>query len=97
MMALVPLAVWVLTPAIRPFRWSRLFWTYLLPVVPLAVIFDGVVSCLRIYTPEEMLALAREAGGEAYDWQAGVEHPAGSPVPIPNLIGIPRDPTAGAA
>jgi hypothetical protein len=97
MMVLVPLAVWALTPAIRPFRWSRLFWTYLVPVVPLAVMFDGVVSCLRIYTPEEMLALAREAGGEAYDWQAGVEYPAGSPVPIPYLIGIPRDLTAGAA
>ena len=34
MMLLVPLAVWVLTPAIRPFRWSRLFWTYVVPVVP---------------------------------------------------------------
>jgi hypothetical protein len=97
MMVLVPLAVWVLTPAIRPFRWSRLFWTYLVPVVPLAVTFDGVVSCLRIYTPEEMLTLAREAGGESYDWQAGVEYPGGSPVPIPYLIGFPRDLTGGAA
>src|SRR5438105_1164059 len=32
LMLLVPLAVWVLTPAIRPFRWSRLFWTYVVPV-----------------------------------------------------------------
>ena len=46
LMLLVPLAVWVLTPAIRPFRWSRLFWTYLVPVVPFAVMFDGVVSAM---------------------------------------------------
>src|SRR5262249_32629164 len=72
LMALVPLAVWVLTPAIRPFRWSRLFWTYLVPVIPAAVLFDGVVSCLRVYTPEEMLAMGREVAGEAYDWDAGV-------------------------
>jgi hypothetical protein len=37
---------------------------------------------------------AREAGGEAYAREAGVEHPAGSPVPIPYLIGVPRDGTA---
>jgi hypothetical protein len=97
MMVLVPLAVWLLTPAIRPFRWSRLFWTYLVPVVPLAVMFDGVVSCLRIYTPVELLAMAREASGEAYDWQAGVEYSAGSTVPIPYLIGTPREPPAGMA
>jgi hypothetical protein len=89
-MALVPLAVWVLTPAIRPFRWSRLFWTYLVPVIPLAVLFDGVVSCLRVYTPEEMLAMGREVGGDGYEWEAGLERPAGSPIPIPYLIGVPR-------
>ncbi len=63
MMVLVSLAVLLLTPAIRPFRWSRLFWTYVVPLVPLAVTFDGVVSCLRIYTPEEMLALGAQGRG----------------------------------
>jgi len=87
--ALVPFAVWVLTPAIRPFRWSRLFWTYLVPVIPVAILFDGVVSTLRVYTPDEMLAMGREAGGDAYEWEAGVEYPPGSPIPIPFLIGVP--------
>jgi hypothetical protein len=96
-MLLVPLAVWLLTPVIRPFRWSRLFWTYVVPVVPAAVMFDGVVSCLRIYTPDEMLAMAREAGGDAFDWEAGVERPAGSPIPIPYLIGVPRGSAGEAA
>jgi hypothetical protein len=97
MMLLVPLAVWLLTPAIRPFRWSRLFWTYLVPVVPAAVLFDGVVSCLRVYTPAEMLAMAREAGGDGFDWEAGVEYPEGSLIPIPYLIGVPRESAEGAA
>ncbi len=96
-MAIVPLAVWVLTPAIRPFRWSRLFWTYLVPVIPAAVLFDGVVSCLRTYTPDEMLAMAREVGSEGYEWECGVEHPPGSPIPIPYLIGVPhRNPDGGS-
>lgn len=95
MMLGVPLAVWFMTPAIRPFRWSRLFWTYIVPVIPAAVLFDGVVSILRIYTPEEMMAMAREVGSDAFDWEAGVEYPTGSPIPIPYLIGIPRPPAGG--
>ena len=43
MTALVPIAAWVLTPANRPFRWSRLFGTYLMPVIPAADLFDGMV------------------------------------------------------
>jgi hypothetical protein len=87
-MALVPLAVWVLTPAVRPFRWSRLFWTYLVPLVPLAILWDGAVSCLRIYTPDEMLGMAREVS-EDYHWEAGVLRTAGSPNSVPYLIGTP--------
>ena len=87
---LVPLAVLMLTPAVRPFRWSRLFWTYLIPVLPAAILFDGVVSTLRVYTPDEMLAMGREVVSEEYEWEAGVERPRGSPVPIPYLIGVPK-------
>jgi hypothetical protein len=74
----------------RPFRWSRLFWTYLVPVVPLMVLFDGVVSCLRVYTPDEMLAMARDVASDSYEWDAGHEKPAGAPLPVPFLIGVPR-------
>ena len=30
-------------PFIRPFRFSRLLWTYLIPVIPLVLFLDGVV------------------------------------------------------
>jgi hypothetical protein len=97
MMLGVPLAVWILTPFIRPFRWSRLFWTYVLPGVPLAMLFDGAVSCLRIYTPDELRAMAQEVGGEVFDWEAGIEYPPGSAIPIPYLIGTPREPAGESA
>jgi hypothetical protein len=90
MMLLVPLAVWLITPVIRPFRWSRLFWTYVVPVLPVVTMFDGIVSCLRIYTPAELKAMAVSVGGEAFDWDAGVDYPSGSVIPIPYLIGTPR-------
>ena len=37
--------------------------TYLLPIVPLAVLFDGFVSCLRTYTPAEIRDLAQAVEG----------------------------------
>lgn len=64
-------AVLLLAPTVRPFRWSRLFWTYVVPAIPLLFAWDGTVSALRAYTPEEVLALARSVpGAEAYAWRA---------------------------
>jgi hypothetical protein len=97
-MAGVPLAVWLVTPAIRPFRWSRLFWTYVVPVLPLAILFDGVVSVLRIYTPEDMRNMALSVpGAEAYEWDAGLLRPPGAPVGVPYLVGVPRAASAVAS
>lgn len=88
-----------LTPALvllssvfqKPFRWSRLFWTYVIPVVPLAVLFDGVVSCLRTYTPEELMALvSRVPDADSYHWEAGVDRIGPLPVGVTYLIGYPR-------
>lgn len=89
-MPLVPLAVWIMTPAVRPFRWSRLLWTYLIPVIPIAILFDGIVSCLRTYKPAEMQAMGEEVGAAEYEWEAGAVYPSGSLVPTPYLIGVPR-------
>src|SRR5688572_23634472 len=37
-------AILLLTPFVKPFRWSRLMLTYALPLIPLLVLFDGTVS-----------------------------------------------------
>ena len=68
-MFLMPLFALCLTPRMRPFRWSRLLLTYLFPVIPFAVFWDGLVSCLRTRTPQELLRLT--ASFPEYDWVAG--------------------------
>lgn len=89
-MLITPLLVLLTSPFQRPFRWSRLFWTYVVPVVPLAVMFDGIVSCLRTYTPEELLDLAaRVPGAASYRWEAGVDRFGLLPVGVTYLIGYP--------
>ena len=60
-MLLTPFAVWLMTPFMRPFRWSRLLLTYPLPLVPLTCLWDGIVSQLRAYTADELVELVRRA------------------------------------
>ena len=59
---LVPVFVLLATPFMRPFKWSRLFWTYIVPLVPLTCLWDGIVSQLRAYTVSELREMATGAG-----------------------------------
>lgn len=62
----------LLVPFVRPFRWSRIVFTYLVPAIPLVVAWDGTVSALRAYAPEELLALVGTVEGSSrYAWRAG--------------------------
>jgi hypothetical protein len=88
-MLALPVMVLLATPFIRPFRWSRLLLTYLVPLVPLAVWFDGTVSCLRSYRPAELLDLARGPGDDRYAWEAGVVRSASLVTRMTYLIGVP--------
>lgn len=84
----LPLLVLLFTPFIRPFRWSRLLWTYLVPVLPLAVWFDGTVSCLRTYTTEELRDLVEDLQ-EGFEWEVGTVRSALLPSRITYLVGLP--------
>jgi hypothetical protein len=77
---------------IRPFRWSRMFWTYVVPAIPVVLLFDGVVSCLRTYGPEELRELVGELVGAEYEWEIG--EVSDGKAPLTYLIGHPR---SGAA
>ena len=86
--ALTWLGVLLAAPFVRPWRWSRFFWTYLPPVLPLVGTFDGVVSCLRAYSPAELHELVR--GLDTYDWEIGDMRGGWSPLRGTYLIGTPR-------
>lgn len=75
-------------PFVRPWRWSRFFWTYLPPVLPLVGTFDGIVSCLRAYSPAELRELVR--GLDTYDWDIGDMRGGWSPLRGTYVIGVPK-------
>lgn len=89
-MLFLPLFVLLATPFIRPFRWSRLLLTYVLPLVPLAVWFDGTVSCLRSYTVAELLVVARSSDDQGTEWVAGRIRSTPFMTSVTYLIGVPK-------
>lgn len=67
--------------------WTHLFWTYVIPVIPAVVVFDGLVSAVRTRSSAEILDLMRkdgmeketkgwrfESGTRLHTWPTGVMH-----------------------
>jgi hypothetical protein len=91
MMVGVPVAVLALMPFARPFRWAYLLFTYLIPLVPLILLWDGMVSILRIYSPEQMKKLTEDLQAPDYAWEIGrIQLRAIPRVGLPYLIGRPQ-------
>ena len=84
---LTPLFVLMLTPSARPFRWSRLLYTYLVPVLPVVIGWDGLVSHLRAYLVSELETMTCEVGGPGYEWT--VEEIRSGPARITTVLGWP--------
>lgn len=86
--------LWVLllivsTPLIQPFRWSRLLCTFVIPVLPFVLLFDGLISCLRTYRPQELRELIGNLRAPGYRWEIGEKSSAPGKPPITYLIGLP--------
>ena len=80
------IALWIAIVA-RPVRWSRILWNWLLPVVPLVLWADGLLSCLRSYSLNDMRELTAGLEASDYEWQIGEE--SGGRMVIRYLIGTP--------
>lgn len=83
----------LVTPLIRPLRFSRLLFTYLIPLVPLATCWDGVISLLRTYSPAQLRELNQSIDCPGYRWKAGLAS-TGTPIfGFSYLIGYPEKPS----
>lgn len=85
----LPITVLLLTPLVRPLTWWRLLMTYLIPVAPLMLLWDGMVSVLRCYRPEELRAMADGIDGLPYRWEAGTYWHRSAPVTY--IVGYPEE------
>ncbi|MBV8818789.1 MAG: hypothetical protein JO022_10570 [Acidobacteriaceae bacterium] len=88
-MLLVPLNVLALMPFVRPFRWAYLILTYLIPVLPLMILWDGFVSMLRIYSTDQMRQMVSGLKASDYVWEIGALRVQRIPGALPYVIGRP--------
>ena len=71
-MLLSPLNVLFMTPFIKPFKLGRIVFTYLIPILPIFICWDGLVSVLRTYSIEEMNALISNLdNSDSFEWKLG--------------------------
>jgi hypothetical protein len=85
----VPLLALRLMPGIKPFRWPRMFWTCCIPVIPFTLWLDGILSCLRSYSQEDMRELVQDLNREDYVWEIGEDRRGVTTISY--LIGCPTD------
>ena len=80
---------WLITPFMRP-SLTHLLFTYLIPIIPFCIVWDGMVSSLRTYTQRELNELMSHTQ-QAYTWETGTAHH-----PLHNIsycVGIPNHPS----
>ena len=84
-----PISIILTTPFIRPFKIGRIIFTYLVPLVPLFVWWDGIVSVLRTYSVSEMQSLVDSLeNSDSFVWEIGIKKTG--PIKVPYLIGYPK-------
>jgi hypothetical protein len=86
----VPINVLLTLPLWRPFRWAWIPLTYVMPIMPLFVLWDGLVSWLRIYSEPELRALVAGIEAEDWVWEIGRIRLGKAPMHGTYLVGYPK-------
>lgn len=67
----LPIMTTLLSIILSPWH---VFFCWAIPALPIVMWFDGMVSCLRTYSPSEFHSLvAQVKGHESFEWEAGVK------------------------
>ena len=59
----------ILMPLTNPRRWERWVFTWFIPILPAFILWDGSVSCMRIYSPDELKGLTESVNVPGYTWE----------------------------
>lgn len=91
---LTPVSMLVLFTAMlfkRRLTFSRLLFSYLIPIVPLIYLWDSMVSHLRTYSQSELKAiLNRVNSADSYEWEIGEATSPKTVLRNSYLIGYPK-------
>lgn len=88
-MLFAPLVALLVVPLLRPRSLGRLLSCVPVPLLPLAATWDGLVSNLRTYSPEELERLVAGLERPGYRWEAGRIQAGPMRLPLTYLLGLP--------
>ncbi len=80
----------IITPFIKPFSLTRIFWTYVIPVMPIIYFWDGLVSNLRTYTIDELHSIINTLDDNHFTWKINTVPTSTRQINVTYVIGRPR-------
>ena len=86
---IAPITCFIFSLFVRPYKISRFFWTYIIPVIPLMYTWDGMISNLRTYTKQEWLEMTKQLEGDEFIWETG-EVVSKFHIKVSYLLGYPK-------
>ncbi len=86
----IVLMVFLMTPFIRPLRLRQVLLTYLIPVLPLVIAWDGAVSNARTYSEDDLKELLVGLEAPDYRWEINRPRAPGAPARMITLLGLPQ-------
>lgn len=87
---LTPFIVFLTMPRLKVLGWKRFLFTYLIPIAPFMIAWDGFVSNLRSYSTTELLNIGKAVDKQHYHWQSGKIKSNLRFFNITYLIGLPK-------
>lgn len=86
----VPLTVLLTSVFVKPFQWTRILFTYLIPILPIIIMVDGCIALLKLYNPSDLKTLVSSIDySKKYSWDIG-KKPNGRGGKIIYLKGMPK-------
>jgi hypothetical protein len=78
-----------LIPFSGPLKFGRLFFTYIIPILPLFIAWDGVASVFRSYHPAEVEAMAKGLkNADSFTWEIGWQGKGAAKILV--ALGVPK-------
>lgn len=86
----IPILVLLFMPLVKPRRLAPLLLTYVPPLLPLLIWWDGFASTLRTHTADELRGLVAAIEVPGYSWHIEEVGVKGAPIPVLQVIGRPE-------
>lgn len=91
--SILAIMVFFMTPFVKPLTFKQLFFTYIIPVIPLFYAWDGQASLPRIYSFSDLKTMTAAAQSDGYRWELSTAKKKNGKQIGYYLLGIPESHT----